>query len=187
MKIQLSNLIGCSLYAKDRRLGSVTDVLIDPVDWAIRYVVVDIDAEDKSAVVSPSSIETYASGRLDIEFSVPRIRGDHIIKHASIDFENRPMLSRDDELEIVNRFLWPVYWLGRDDCIADPSSMRASGVISLCDIPSLQLLIDGEKNCVVDFLIDTESWLVRSAIIDRPSNATCVERLYCKTVTQLNN
>ncbi len=102
-----TELIGCSVAARDADIGYVDDVVVDTRYWAIRYL--DVDAGDRwpgrHVLVHPGWVERVSW--TDRALSVDLV-GDAI--KAAPAFDPSSAISRDYEARLFKHYGRLVYW-----------------------------------------------------------------------------
>jgi len=183
-----SILEGCSIQAKDGKVGSANDILFDDQTWKICWLVVDTGGwlGGRKVLIHPTSIgET--DGRLDrlyVELTKQQITNSPSILKD-------PPVSRQMDETFSGSYIWDS--IGGDQGFAS-ASMASTTMLpspfgtaeldgqphfyqrSEDQDPHLQSAhavtgyrihaVDGEIGHLQDFLVDDESWEIRHLIID---------------------
>lgn len=185
----LLTLKGNTIAAVDGALGSIDDIYFDDATWGVRYLVVDTGSWlDRSQVlISPHSIRHSDPGANAVSVDLSR---DQVKNSPSIDTQ-KPV-SRQHEIDYLNYYGYPSYWVGQDDwgmggspvlglvmtgesvggvapqparkADDDPGKthLRSANVVTGYDIHAS----DGQMGQVSGFMFDDESWIIRYLAVD---------------------
>jgi len=185
MLTRLSKLTGTRIYGIDGVVGSVTDVFIDEIEWAVRYLLVSLSCgrDDNSSaarqvLLSPVSLEAFDPERSLIATNLDRHK---IISSPVANFEEP--ISRQYESALVDYYGWPIYWLGRTgrECSQIVSGKPGTSNTSPSQIPSESNLRSGSEirgfqinsfagraGFLKDLVLNSKSWEIE-AITGDPS------------------
>jgi len=179
-------LYGKKLGASDGEIGKVEDFYFDDRNWAVRYVVADTGSWlfGRQVLLSP-----HAFGRLhqaDDDLSVNLTRSQ-IENSPSIEL-HKPV-SRQYEEEYYQYYGWPYYWQGNglwgmggfpggvamstmpfpSEPVPASSPQSKHGDTHLRCTQAVEgyhiQASDGTVGQVSDFMIDAESWAIRSLVV----------------------
>jgi sporulation protein YlmC with PRC-barrel domain len=183
----LKHLKGFTIGASDGPIGKVKDAYFDDYEWAVRYLVVDTGSwlSGRSVLISPLFIRgvDWDAEAVDVTLSRERVKGS-----PDVDFD-KPV-SRQQEAEYYSHYQAFGYWAGpfvwgklpypgaaaegagdyehlhkrmrRDDRKAEDSHLRSANEVEGYHIQAL----DGSIGHVEDFLLDDETWLIESLVVD---------------------
>ena len=103
----MSELIGYEIAATDGRIGSVSDLLINPLDWRVKYIVIDTGGwlPGREVILAPnwtSSID-WASRSWIVDVTKRQVEN-------SPETRNVAGLQRSDEQAIYDHYGAPPYW-----------------------------------------------------------------------------
>jgi uncharacterized protein YrrD len=190
MKINLNEIIGSLVQAKDGNIGKIADFYFDDHTWAIRYLIVDLGVLHawRKVLISPVSFkETNWESK---EFII-NLTKDQVIKSPDIDTE-RPV-TKQHERELHEYYDWPVYWNiggppvygGLNTAFTPPpfikvneagervSSYKPKGnepnLQSVKDVSGYDVQADGEMfGDVESFYIDDKTWVIGYILVNSP-------------------
>jgi sporulation protein YlmC with PRC-barrel domain len=186
MLLNLSELKGFTLKAKDGEIGEVQDFYFDDEDWAIRYLVVDTGnwLLGRKVLISPISLGKADRGnqRLEVDLAVKQIED-------SPGWETSKPVSRQYETSYHDYYGYPYYWTGpylwgmeaypgllatrppippeveevkrREQEAADPHMHSANEVLGY-----YLEATDGDIGHVQEFIVDDENWAIRYMVVD---------------------
>jgi uncharacterized protein YrrD len=102
-------LRGFAIHATDGELGSINELLFDEEDWTVRYLVVNTGnwLLERLVLVSPIAIKRID---WDAESAHVELTREQVQHSPSIDID-RP-ISRQQEIEYLRYYNYPVYWGG---------------------------------------------------------------------------
>ncbi|MDT8384700.1 MAG: PRC-barrel domain-containing protein [Gammaproteobacteria bacterium] len=162
-------LEGYRLDAVDGEIGAVEAFYFDAVNWAVRYLVVNIGGHfmDGRVLVSPVAIgEIDADSKtMDVELTRRQIENSPPVSTA------RP-LSRQYEQSYYHYYGWPPYWdtmhieatppLRRPIAAVLPEYHEETYLRGTAQLKGYGVAaLDGDIGRVEDFIIDTQYWVIR--------------------------
>jgi hypothetical protein len=149
-----SDLKGFRVDATDGEAGSVRDLYLDDIAWAVRYVVIEggtrLSGRKFLACTAVLTLPDLETKRLSLRLSSARLAN-------SPDVEATPSLSRNCEAELAGYFGGPRYW---EVCTGGQPRLRSAEDVS----GYLVRATDGETGSVSDFLIGS-NWNVEYLIV----------------------
>src|SRR5262245_54727754 len=102
-----SHLKGASIAATDGDIGHVEDFLVDDVEWAIRYMIVDTRNwwPGKKVIVSPDWINrvSWPDSRVYVDMSREGVR-------TAPEYDADRPLEREYEARLFGHHKRPTYW-----------------------------------------------------------------------------
>lgn len=167
-------LEGYRLDAVDGETGTVEAFYFDVVNWAVRYLVVNIGDRytDGRVLVSPVAIgEIDADSKtMDVELTRRQIENSPPVNIA------RP-LSRQYEQSYYRYYDWPPYWesvhieatppLRRSIAAVMPEYHEETYLRGTAQLTGYGVAaLDGDIGCVEDLVIDTRYWVIRYLEVD---------------------
>ncbi len=192
MSQSLKKICGDKLGASDGEIGHVKDFYFDDHRWVVRYVVADTGTwlSGKLVLISPRALGSLYQGGKVLIVNLTR---QQIESCPSID-SHKPV-SRQYEEEYHRYYGWPDYWQGdatwgmsgfpivHADAIPSTSEVRSNNSVMPpvkdTHLQSAQSVIgyqiqSGEEviGQVIDFLIDSESWLIDGLLVSLGSRFT---------------
>jgi sporulation protein YlmC with PRC-barrel domain len=136
MKRSVNNLIGYTINAKDGEIGKVNEFFFDDFTWSIRYLVVDTGnwfAEKKVLIPHAALGKTdWESRTFHVNLTIEQIK-------SSPDIDTEKTVSRQNEMELFDHYLLPVYW--GEGFYATPL-----GMLPLTPIIDEKLIEENEKS-----------------------------------------
>ena len=182
----IKQLSGKKLGASDGDIGHVKDFYFDDRSWAVRYVVADTGSwlPGRQVLLSP-----HAFGGLHQALKVLTVNLTRKQIEASPSIELHKPVSRQYEEEYHRYYGWPYYWEGDGlwggmrgfPILESPTSPAPSGHPAPVDgkhkrsdahLFSAQAVngyhlkaTDGTTGHVCDFMMDTQSWVIRQLVI----------------------
>jgi hypothetical protein len=182
----LSTLKGCAIRASDGEIGRIEDVYFDDEAWTIRYLVADTGTwlSRREVLISPRSVKQPPDGHGAVEVSLTREQ-----VRLSPDIDTHKPVSRQLEREYLGYYGYPTYWAtgGMWAAGADPGAPPASRPdyterhetrapeVSPEDVHlrSSRTVLgyhvqasDDTFGHIEDFIFDTDSWVLRYAVVD---------------------
>lgn len=178
-----SGLTDYRIEATDGSIGSANDFLFDDREWTIRWLVVDTGTLvpgrrvllPASAMRSPEAAERV----LRVEATRQQVKD-------SPDISSHPPVSRQQEVDIYGYYGWDPYWAGyiyapaggvaapvppsrlpqdrperQEEAAGDPN-LRSSTEVTGYYVKAS----DGDIGHVEDFLIDSDTWIIRYVVVD---------------------
>lgn len=114
----VKELIGYRTLTKDELGGVVHDFLFDDVAWTIRYLVVDTGTwlPDRKVLIAPAAL-----GKPDWETQLLPLHLTGEAVENSPDIDVHQPISRQQELELLEHYQWPIYWT---DTSPGPTGLR---------------------------------------------------------------
>lgn len=172
---QLRDLI---LSAEDGDIGRSKDFLVDDRAWVVRYMVADTGKwlPKRKVLIFPEllGVPDWEAKRLPL-----RMPKQQLEQAPGLDAD--APVSRQYEIEYFSYFGLPFYWsepvLGTEEPpvravkqksgVAVPESGAKRHLRSTNEVVGYRVLAtDGDVGRVKDFLVDDESWMVRSLVVD---------------------
>jgi len=189
MQLNINSLIGNKMEATDGDIGNVEEFYFDDDTWAIRYLVVKTDTwlSGREVLIAPQALikDSWMVGRFPINLTKELIKN-------SPDIDTDIPVSRQQEIALYGHYAWERY--GGNGFYAGASApfmitpfpildekiiketdsnsndekpdydthLRSTKIITGYHIHA----IDGEIGHVNDFIIDTETWLIISLVVD---------------------
>jgi sporulation protein YlmC with PRC-barrel domain len=182
------DVIGRTIHATDGNIGSVTTLYFDDDRWTVRYLVVDTGKwlPGKQVLISPYSIrQGSAVGALKVSLTREQVKNS-----PRVDAE-RP-ISRQQEIAYSDYYGYPYYWAGPavwgaaavpmwqavPNAAVDRTTAAEREALRAHDERNAHLrdvkhvtgyhiqAADGSIGHVDDFLLDTESWMIRYLVVD---------------------
>lgn len=184
----LKKMKGSTVHASDGDIGRVDQFFFDDEHWVIRYIVVDTGGwlTGRKVLVSPVSVREveWTNRRVHVNLTRDQVE-------RSPDIDTTQTFSRRKEVEFYRYYRWPVYWGGAglwgngmypamlpDVMITDEEKREAKieggraedediHLRSSDEVTGYHLQArDGEIGHVEDFVIDDETWAVKSIVVD---------------------
>jgi hypothetical protein len=175
-----SNLKGYSIDAVDGEIGSIADFLFDDRHWVVRWLVVNTGAIfGREVLLPPSAASAPDAGRRVFPMNVTKQQ----VKESPEIGRDAPV-SRQRESAIFGHYGWEPYWLGYPYAPAaglaaplppgvprdGPAGGERSGDPNLRSVGEVTGYYieaqDGDVGHIEDFLIDSDDWTIRYAVID---------------------
>jgi hypothetical protein len=181
----IKKLYGEKLGALDGEIGQVKDFYFDDQNWAVRYLVADTGTwlTSRQVLLSPHAIGSlYQDGKV----LLVNLTRKQIENSPSI--ESHKPVSRQYEEDYYKYYGWPSYWQGDGlwgmsgfPILKSPATTTPSGHPAPIDVKhkrtdahlrSMESVkghnieaTDGNSGHVSDFLMDEESWVIRSLVV----------------------
>lgn len=171
--IRSSDLLKCDLHTAEGEAGRVHDIYFDDQHWIIRYLVVSAGkwlARNK-VLVTPNVVQDIDLERKRIHISLTKETLEN-----SPYFDSEQTVSRHYEAEYFKYFGWSPYWEG-DPYLSsvippqpyqtpedrlEPSKPENPHLRGVDKVEGYHVKSsDGEIGHVSDFLIDTNSWVIK--------------------------
>jgi len=171
----LNNMHGYRLRAQDGDLGKVKDFYFDDLVWTIRYLVADTGAwlTHRQVLISPGSLGQPTPSDRTLGVNLTR---QQIENSPPVDAD-KPVSRRKEE-ELIRYYAWQPYWTMLDhEPFLSPgmAAARAETAVttkgdvhltSAADVRGYAIHAeDGDVGTIQDFIVDTELWAIRYAII----------------------
>jgi sporulation protein YlmC with PRC-barrel domain len=103
----VKELSGLNILANDGEIGNVYEFYFDDQNWTIRYLVVKTGnwLSNKQVLISPAAIgkPEWDKNRLPVNLTKKQIED-------SPDISTDKPVSRQNEIDLVNYYNWPMYW-----------------------------------------------------------------------------
>ncbi|HSD63881.1 MAG TPA: hypothetical protein VLB50_08775 [Ignavibacteriaceae bacterium] len=173
------------IKAMDGEIGRLHEFYFDDHTWIVRYIIVDTGTwlAEKLVLISPESFK-----KLNWEDKSFNVNLDKQQIEDSPDVDKAKPVSRQNEIELIGYYGWPMYWTGiggptigafppsnaalagmeeeihqmrKKEKKGDPNLRSTREVISYGIHAS-----DGQIGHVEDFLIDDSTWNIRYMIVD---------------------
>lgn len=175
MRRRFSEVRNTTLCTTDGPLGKVVDLLIDDVNWNVRYLVVTIGkawspVNNDYVLIAPASIAGFNA---DSNIVATLLTSQQVMDSPSRDW-TKP-ISRQYEQALVDHYGWPIYWFGRtvqiepqamgimtSDADADNANeVAASNLRSAVAVCGYRIQSqDGPAGVMRDVVVDVESWVI---------------------------
>jgi uncharacterized protein YrrD len=176
MRRSAKQFLKYQLTATDGVLGKVADFYFDDYTWAIRYLVADTGKwlPGRQVLISPQSVGKPDDVATILPVSLTK---GQVEASPSIDAD-RPV-SRQHEAELAEHFGWAVYWgspvvpgapapIPKD--VTEQGSGEAHGdpdLRSVHEVLGYRIQAADQKvGHVEDFILDTDSWVIRYLVVD---------------------
>ena len=204
MLIQVKNLNGYKLGARDGEIGKVKEFYFDDLSWTIRYLVADTGdwLSDRRVLISPYALKPTNKNSMVIPVHLTR---KQIEDSPSLD-THKPV-SRQYEMSYYPYYGWPAYWGGPDVWGSGPYPTPVEGGWAApaahhgADDPHLRSTSevggysieaqDGEIGHIKDFVIDDETWAIRYLIVDTqnwwPGKKVLISTLWIDRISWSNS
>ena len=172
-------VVGYKVLARDGKIGSVNDFVVDVDEWVIRYLVVDVGGwlSDRKVIIPPSALD---QPDWETDFFPVDLTKKQVEESPHIALEEP--VSPPKEIEVHRYFKWYPYWAESAGGISPPSrpltspkrppnepypepaesEMRSMEEILDYDIQAK----DGGIGRLQDVIMDDEVWAIRYMIID---------------------
>lgn len=167
MRRSARELFGYSLSARDGEIGRLHDFLFNDANWRVRHVVADIGSwlSDKLVLLPPSAFqEPYREEKT----VAVRLSREHV--------QRAPHLADDPPVSRRLGEFWPrmsavklAAGLGVHPELMEKAArrprdphLRSTREVTGYDIQA----IDGRIGHVEDFIVDTETWIIRYVVVD---------------------
>jgi hypothetical protein len=184
-----STINGYVIEASDGRLGIVSDLLFEDVDWAIRWLVVDTGSwlSGRKVLLALSALgqPDRALRHFPVKLTMQQVKD-------SPDVETDQPVSRQIEAHVYNYYGWDPYWGGgltpmsnamalpfvaplhlsqtnlRDLRNADAQPIEGDPHLrSIAAVTGYRIhATDGEVGHVEDFLVDDAGWSIHYIAVD---------------------
>ncbi len=175
MERTINGLVGCRMAARDGDVGKVAEVYFDDESWSVRYLVLETDDWLSGRKVLIAPVALIEDGCKNGAFRVS-LTQDQIRHSPGIDTD-KPV-SRQQEIELYGHYAWKGYWesgfyawgLGtvvdglpeKGKRLGADLHLRSSLYVTGFHVHGT----DGELGRIVDFVIDDQTWKVRSLVVD---------------------
>jgi hypothetical protein len=172
-ELRAGDLIGYRVHAVDGEAGALRDLVVEPVGWQVRYLVVDADAwaPDHEVLVAPRSLGGVDEARreLDTELSIEQVRNSPALAAGS------PVV-RDFEENWYRHYGWQEYWQAEIDVEVVPeppvppappaeeplpaeANADSPGLLRVEDLRGWQAVTTDQVPLpVIDLLLDDSDW-----------------------------
>jgi hypothetical protein len=163
-----------SVQAEDGPIGTVKDFYFDDSNWAIRYLVVDPGTwlSRQNVLIAPSAL-----GQPDWEECCFPVKLSQAEVKESPEINTNQPISRQQEIEVLNHYRWPIYWMpgnlltAQETRTALEQSQKEdntrSYVRSANEVMGYRIRArDGEVGHVEDFIVDDQRWEINYLVID---------------------
>ncbi len=186
MQINLNNLIGYNLEAKDGNIGKVEDFYFEDTTWVIRYLIVKTGNWFlyRKVLIAPQAIvkRNAAPGVFPVNLSKEQIR-------TSPDIDTDKPVSLQQDIELYGHYAWQRYggsgfYAGGsaaamdnvpfiDEKIikeADPDDKRSDDDLHLRSTKKIMRYhirtTDGDFGHVSDFILNDAGWQILYLVVD---------------------
>lgn len=169
-----SSIEGYKLSASDGELGKVKDFLVDDRVWSVRYLVADTGPWLLGRrVLLSSAVLQDPDWTLGV---VPVALTKEQIENAPVLADDKPV-SMQHEIALHDYYGWPRYWgmhtpVFPAEAMAESPAARSDNedgdphLRSTKEVEGYHIdAADGEIGHVDDFVVDTEGWWLRYAVI----------------------
>jgi hypothetical protein len=168
MRRSAKELLGYALSARDGEIGKLHDLLFNDAAWGVRHVVVDIGSwlSDKLVLVPPSVFqEPYREEKtVSVDMTCEQI-------------QSAPRVAADPPVSRRLGELWPrvsAVKMAAGLGVVHPDLMekvdrrpRDPHLRSTREVMGYEIqAIDGLIGHVEDFIVDTETWIIRYVVVD---------------------
>ncbi len=177
----IGNLTGYVLAATDGEVGRCKDFLFDDTQWVVRYMVADTRKwlPGRKVLISPISLgePEWESKRFPVNLTIEQIEN-------SPPLEDDEPVSRQYEINWFDYYGWPYYWgsgglwgaapypsalyLKRlERALAKGPAFEGTYIRSVNEVSGYDIQTDdGHIGRVDDFILDDETWHIRSLVAD---------------------
>ena len=191
-ELKAGDLIGYRVHALDGEAGALRDLVVEPLAWQVRYLVVDADAwaPGHEVLVAPRSLGGVDEARRELatELSVDQVRNSPSLAAGS------PVV-RDFEENWYRHYGWQEYWESEIDVEAAPeppvppappaeeplpaeANADEPGLLRVEQLRGWQAVTTDQVPLpVVDLLLDDSDWHVNFfevAVDGRPGGRRCL-------------
>jgi hypothetical protein len=166
------NILGHRVSAKDGDIGHCVDFLVDPVNWSVRYFVVEAGPwlSGRRLILSPLALSKaeWTSRRMVLDASRTQVETAPVL-------EDDALLSREHEMDLFRHYGWSINGLSP---ISDeaPRSDRSRppplgpALRSVKNVLSYGLEAEGNPaGQVDDFIVDDDSWFLQYLVVESQS------------------
>ena len=179
MFINVKQMKGYALSARDGDIGKVKEFYFDDQYWTIRYLVAETGSwlTGRKVLIAPYAMGSVSEELHEINVDLTK---KQIENSPSLD-QHKPVSLQFQE-SYYNFFGWPTYWSGSymwgayPDIVRDPGKWRRPSEIRKNQDPNLRSThsvtghhiqaTDGEIGHVFDFVVDTDNWSIRYLIVE---------------------
>lgn len=178
----VKEMTGYVLQGVDGPIGRCKDFLFDEEHWTVRYMVADTGRWLPGRLVTIPSIALeepdWTSKRFPVQLDTGQIEDAPAV-------EEHKTISRQAEERLLRHYSYGLYWLGgRAWGMADvPSDLRREAEASAVALAETEAdasvlrsveevlgydisALDGEVGHVEDFILETETWMLRYLVVD---------------------
>jgi hypothetical protein len=180
MLLSTKRMLGFRVNAADGASGTVQDFYFDDGHWTIRYLVVSTGSwlSGRSVLISPAALGT-PDGQAQV---IPvTLSAEQVC--SSPDIGAHPPVSRQQEQQLGLHYGWPPYWdssispLAMATLLMPPESANPTETAgqnrgdphlrSVAEVGKYRIFAkDGPIGHVVDFLTETDDWVIRYVVVD---------------------
>lgn len=181
----VSNLNGCSIEARDGSIGTLAGFLFNDQEWTVRWAVINAGTwlMDRKVLLPPTAFGTPDAATRSFPVDLTR---EQVKESPEID-AHAPV-SRQHEADIYAYYGWHPYWAGT---IYPPPAGVAATPVEPATVPPERRqtageppegdphlrdthevtgyyihATDGDVGHIEDFMIDSDSWMIRYIVID---------------------
>lgn len=174
----IKKMQGYTVLAEDGEIGRVADFYFDDDSWVIQYLVVDTGnwLQNRKRLLSPLVLKQpdWESARFPVSLTQAEVEN-------SPDIETEKPISRQQQIQLHNYYMWPMYWsvpggvyyVGMPPeaipiLAEDEEAESAESHLRSADELQGYLLQarDGDIGHVEDFIVDDESWSINYMVVD---------------------
>jgi len=178
-------LEGARLEALDGRVGHVDDVLFDQHRWTIRWLVAETGPHwlGRKVLLSPLDIIGCDCVQRVVKVDLSR---DQVADAPPLDSD--APVSRRHELELLQHYGWPVYWVAIPPPGPPPTyDPEATTLRSVREVEGYRVhATDGDLGQVSEFLLDDDGWVLRYVVVelhaDGPSHKVLLAPAWLRSV-----
>jgi uncharacterized protein YrrD len=183
----IDDFIGYHIQAQDGDIGKVDNFYFDDREWTIRYLIADTGSwlPGRQVLISPASLGQPEPGSDKFPINLTR---DQIQNSPHID-QDKPV-SRQHETDLAQYYGWPAYWTATasvgdqpywlippvppvsgqsqtQTLQAEPTTTNDPHLRSVAEVTTYFLhAADGEMGHAEDFIVETESWIIRYLVVN---------------------
>jgi sporulation protein YlmC with PRC-barrel domain len=186
MNISLNSLLNFDIEALDGDIGFIKDILFDDQQWTVRYLSVDTNRWkplSKKVLISPVALQLLDVEQEKVHVSLSK---EDVLNSPSID-THKP-ISRQFEEVLFDFFGYGYYWNGMglwgefqsplelaekqrleqsEGQEKAKSSNQDAHLRSIDELKHYDVVeTDGMQGHVHDFILDTDTWLIKYLVID---------------------
>ncbi|MFH0925923.1 MAG: PRC-barrel domain-containing protein [bacterium] len=182
----VKDFVGYTVYARDGDIGRINQFYFDDRKWIVRYLLINTGSWLSGREVMISPVALNQPDLLEKSFFTSLTRKK--LKRFPHILENK-IISHQEEVKLVKRYEWPKYWeddekleVGREQAsmmkifndsgnnLLDNRNDNKKGYLLWSTNKPIYYPIlgnGGEFGSVQDFVIDTETWVIRYLVLDQ--------------------
>lgn len=158
-------LEGARLEAQDGHVGQLDDVLFDEHGWKVRWLVAETGHAwvRRKVLLSPLDTTGYDADQHALRLDLSRRQ----VEQAPPLDSDAPV-SRRHELELLQHYGWPVYWVALPPPGPPPVYDSESTTLrSAREVEGYRVhATDGDLGQVAAFLVEEDGWVVRYVVVE---------------------